>query len=847
MSNEGLIQSAHRVDFVFSYLAARSSLWVNWAASRSRWTRLLGRWTRLLGRWTGLLAVLLLLSGCDTGPQSTSPQSHSGPFVPHAKPSFAAMGPGSIFRSRNEKAQHSTTTDKGSRLNDVDSASLESHQKMIAQLKNISESLAPADQFFIAQRTPSIDQFRHELATLPPEVSDIRKFYLHFNLAKKESCLGNEKNAIEHFEIAYNLLPNLKSKLNPRHIEAALYRLGLAHLRHGETQNCCEMNTSESCIFPIRESAVHQKKNRSQTAIRYFTELLQMTSGSHERARWLLNIAYMTLGDYPHDVPSEYLIPPETFSSDEPFPQFTNIAKKSGLDAFNLAGTVIVDDFDNDGLLDILTSTWDPSEGMHFFRNNGKGAFTEKTTDARLDGLLGGINMVQADYDNDGDLDVYVLRGAWLGRKGRHPNSLLQNDGSGKFTDVTFTAGLGNIHYPSHSASWADYDNDGDVDLYVGNENVHLGNRDLHLVDPSPSQLFRNEGNGTFTDVAAQAGVENMRFAKSVTWGDYNNDRFPDLYISNYGTPNRLYHNNGDGSFTDVAADLDVDRPIMSFPAWFWDFDNDGQLDLYVSSYNWQTGNLSNVVKNHLNKPTMIGPARFYRGTKEHRFQEVAKEVGLSQITLSMGANFGDLDNDGFLDFYLGTGYPDYEALMPNIMYHNHRGTKFLDITEAGGFGHLQKGHGIAFADFDNDGDQDVVAQLGGFYLGDKFYDALFENPGFDNHWLGVKLIGTRSNRAAIGARIHVLIDENGEQRSVYKHVNSGGSFGANPLQQSIGLGKASRIVKLEIYWPTTDTTQTFSNVPLDTVIEITEGSDEVKQLKPQSPKLASFQGPSSP
>ncbi len=177
---------------------------------------------------------------------------------------------------------------------------------------------------------------------------------------------------------------------------------------------------------------------------------------------------------------------------------------------------------------------------------------------------------------------------------------------------------------------------------------------------------------------------------------------------------------------------------------------------------------------------------------------------------------------------------------MPNIMYRNRGGAGFSDVTSAGGFGHLQKGHGIAFADLDNDGDQDVFEQMGGFFPGDKYYNALFENPGFGNHWISIKLVGVRSNRSAIGARIHLQVTENGKQRSIYKHVNSGGSFGANPLRQTIGLGKASRIEILEVYWPTTKQTQTFRNLPVDRFIQITEGMEQYKLLELKKLKLGS-------
>ena len=531
----------------------------------------------------------------------------------------------------------------------------------------------------------------------------------------------------------------------------------------------------------------------------------------------------MTLNRYPQEVPKRHLVPQKVFTSDVPFPRFQNIAARLGVNSFNLSGGAIVDDFDNDHHLDIVTSTWDPAGQLRYFRSNADGSYSDRTTEAGLLALFGGLNLVQADYDNDGDLDFLVLRGAWLESNGSHPNSLVQNAGDGTFVDVTFAAGLGEVHYPTQTASWGDYDNDGDLDLYVGNE---------HSAEiQAPSQLFRNNGDGTFTDIAREAGVENNKYTKGVVWGDFDGDRFPDIYVSNYFAPNRLYRNNGDSTFSDVAVKLGVTRPRGSFPAWFWDFDNDGVLDIYASSYTGRVGVLSAY---HLGEKVKFEPACLYRGDGRGGFIEVARSRNLTEPTLTMGSNFGDIDNDGYLDFYLGTGDPKIQSLMPNLMYINRDGKRFENVTMVGGFGHLQKGHGIAFADLDNDGDADVFEQMGGALRGDEYGDALYENPGFGNHWLSVKLVGTRSNRSAIGAQIRVEIIEGAEARSVYRHVNSGGSFGCNPLHQTVGLAKASAIRSVEVFWPTSEITQRFTNVGLDQIIQIVEGEPSFTRLKLQ-------------
>jgi hypothetical protein len=222
---------------------------------------------------------------------------------------------------------------------------------------------------------------------------------------------------------------------------------------------------------------------------------------------------------------------------------------------------------------------------------------------------------------------------------------------------------------------------------------------------------------------------------------------------------------------------------------------------------------------------------RLYRGDGDGGFEEVSTQQNLDKLTLVMGSNYGDLDNDGFPDFYLGTGYMYFEALMPNVMYRNRGGNGFSDVSTSGGFGHLQKGHGAVFADLDNDGDQDVFMEMGGAFPGDAFANALFENPGFDNHWIKLKLVGVESNRAGVGARIRLEITEDGATRTIFKYVNTGGSFGSNPLRREIGLGRASKIEVLEVFWPTTGKTQRFENVAVDQLLEITEGQASYRQL----------------
>jgi hypothetical protein len=230
---------------------------------------------------------------------------------------------------------------------------------------------------------------------------------------------------------------------------------------------------------------------------------------------------------------------------------------------------------------------------------------------------------------------------------------------------------------------------------------------------------------------------------------------------------------------------------------------------------------------------------KLYKNLGNGTFRDVTAEVGLGRVFMPMGANFGDIDNDGFLDMYLGTGNPTYSSLLPNVLLHNKQGKFFTDVTASSGTGELHKGHAVAFADIDNNGDEDLLTEIGGAVPGDSHAFRLFENPGHGNDWISLHLVGVKTNHAAIGVRIKVTVKNEGkEKRSIYRTVGSGGSFGASPLTQHIGLGKSAHNVDLEIWWPTSNSRQTFTNLAPNQFLEIKEFAKDFAKLERKSFRL---------
>jgi hypothetical protein len=655
-----------------------------------------------------------------------------------------------------------------------------------------------------------------ELGEWSDPITDEKKSALLRLLGVAASFEGDMDTAAQKFGAARDLLAPLVAEypdLRPR-LLALEETLGTAHMRRGEIDNCLVNPSADRCIFPLRAGGHHHRPQGAEDARKSFEAYLARDPGDLE-VRWLLNLAYMVLGRYPQDVPKDQLIPPDLFKSEAEMPRFLDVSGATGIGHMDIAGGTIADDFDGDGLPDVVFSSVDRCAPLRLYRNRGNGTFEDRSDRAGIGAQLGGINLVQTDFDNDGRLDVYVMRGGW---EVPMRNSLLRNNGDGTFTDVTQKAGLLSGGHATHSAAWADFDNDGLVDLYVGHEF-------------SPSQLFRNRGDGTFEDVTARAGVGKTAFTKGVTWGDYDNDGWRDLYVSNMFGENFLYHNNGDGTFTDVAAKLGVEKPLTSFTTWFFDYDNDGWLDLFVVSF---PPSVAEFVKHYLKIPPIAETLMLYHNNGDGTFTDVTARVGLDRVVPAMGANFGDLDNDGYLDMYLGTGTPSLAALMPNIMLKNDLGRRFLDVTEATGTGHLQKGHGVAFTDLDDDGNEEVILNVGGAVPGDRYDEAVFLNPGgYGNNWVSLRLVGVKTNRAAIGARIRLTLSGVGEGSALrYREVTSGGSFGASSLAQHIGLGKATRIATCEVYWPASRTTQTFHDLPMNRFLEIREGDPSWRDRK---------------
>jgi ASPIC and UnbV/FG-GAP-like repeat len=656
---------------------------------------------------------------------------------------------------------------------------------------------------------------------------------LRVQLATELVQAGRAAQGLDEFKLIEDKLRAAGGAVSGRGAQDMRMRKAMAFMRLGEQINCVSNHNQDSCLLPIRGGGVHKYPEGSRSAASLFTEELGQNPDNLV-ARWLLNIAYMTLGEYPDKVPASFLVPPSVFASEYEMPRFPDAAASTGLGVNNLAGGVILDDFDNDGLIDAVMSDWSLTGQLKYFHNDGNGRFTDRTVEAGLKGLYGGLNIQQTDYNNDGLLDIWVMRGAWFAKEGRMPSNLLRNNGDGTFTDVTEEAGLLRFH-PTQTARWFDYDGDGFLDLFIGNES-------LDPSDPDFCELFHNNGNGTFTECSAACGLRIATFVKGVACADYDNDGRPDLYLSVSGGENILIHNDGPADpahpsglkwrFSDAGKKAGVIDTSYTFPTWFFDYDNDGWEDLLVFGYH--IANVGEIAADYLGLHNNAALPKLYHNNRDGTFTDVTASAHLNRVCHAMGCNYGDLDNDGWLDFYVGTGNPGLSTLVPNRMFRNAEGRFFQDVTVSTDTGNLQKGHGVAFADLDNDGDEDVFIVMGGAFDGDGFWNALYLNPGTTNHWVKLKLEGVKANRAAIGARVKVAARGPAGVREVHRTVSSGGSFGSNPLMQHVGLGSATVIERVEIVWPGSGLRQVVENVEADHAYKIREGEAATLMKLPQ-------------
>ena len=502
-------------------------------------------------------------------------------------------------------------------------------------------------------------------------------------------------------------------------------------------------------------------------------------------------------------------------------------------------------DYDSDGLLDLyavnghdLTPNADPEERNALYRNRGNGTFAEVGREAGVGDRGYGMGVTAADYDNDGDVDLYLTNyGA---------DALYRNEGDGTFADVTVQAGLGNELWGTGCAFF-DYDNDGSLDLYVANYveyTLDAPRKDLtpyavgsfagEEVAPdiraypspdnfkgSPDALYHNEGDGTFADVTVQAGVFNSEGkGMGLVCGDYDNDGDVDLFVANDQTANFLYQNNGDGTFADVALIAGVGysgdgRMEASMGADFGDYDNDGFLDL--------------VVPNFQREPTSL-----YRNEGDGLFAYESTPSGIGRYSLpyvGWSTTFFDYDNDGFLDIFVANGHTldnvilfDASTSYPqrNQLFRNEGQRRFVEISDASGAGLsiVKVSRGAAFGDYDNDGDVDI------FVVNSVGRADLLRNDGGNEHnWFQVRVVGVESNRDGVGARIELNA---GGLRQIREIKSGSGLYSQNDLHASFGLGKNESIEQLVVRWPS-GTVDRMSQLAVNQRVVIEEGRGWVK------------------
>ena len=684
-------------------------------------------------------------------------------------------------------------------------------------------------RLYRSQREPAraAAQFEAALAG-QPLMLNVRKEYVTYLLGGETIWFENQKMGssgqilpLNDSRILLERAFHHAEKLSDNAVNdsEARYLAGLALLRMGDYEAAIErlkvaMQMQKDRLdlrVPDRLGVAYYRAGYYRKATETFLNLLRALPETDEwffRTQWNLKQAYDKLGGYPWWLWSYYRFDQRPESVDKPLPvRFTDVARDLGVAKLDGAGPSAWGDIDGDGDLDLLAQGCDTY--LAFYRND-KTRFVDISNQIGLKDVDSGFSGNLVDYDNDGDLDLYIARSGW---SGPGPNALYRNDG-GQFTDVSAASGT-NDGGSGFVSLWGDTDNDGDLDLFIANGIAGDGSSNAH---------YRNNGN--FVETTDEAGLRFTLGTVGAAFGDYDLDGDLDLFVTGFETPNALYRNRGDGTFVDVAQASNVagSGKLRGYVSFFFDYDNDGDLDILTTCLAGFQESLEGQLVGYTAPTDPAYPTpKLYRNegpTEGWRFTDVSYEAGFIYAHGVMGGNVGDIDNDGYLDVYFGTGDPDLGRLEPNRFYRNNGNGTFTDLTEYAGMGHLGKGHGITFADYDQDGDLDVYAPQGGWYHGDLFENALYRNEsGNQNRWLQITLQGRQSNRSGVGAKLRLTVGN----RTLFREVQGSVGFGStDPYAIHFGLGDADRATRLEVVW-SSGTVQVVENLSAKKIVNITE------------------------
>lgn len=575
---------------------------------------------------------------------------------------------------------------------------------------------------------------------------------------------------------------------------AALFLMAKALARKGDYAGSLEY--FEQALARAKTAAQRREVLRERGASLYRHGLFQDAASSFYQAtqvggaasidRWLLKTALEQLPvGAPPKLPASSLFSAAARPAGQGPLLFADIAAERGVDRLDGNGTCSWGDYDGDGDMDLFLAG--SGTFLAVYRNDG-GKFTEVTAEVGLARTPSGYSLNLIDYDNDGRVDLYLSLNGWSGPM---PNRLYRNVG-GRFEDVTAKSGAGDGG-SGFVSLWGDLDNDGYLDLAIANG---------VLRDGSTPRIYRNNRNGTFTDATREAGiVEPPSYgAIGIALGDYDGDGDLDLLVNGLdGSPNRLYRNDGKWKFTEVARQAGVVQPPHNgFVCFFFDYNNDGRPDILTTSLAPWEAVVEGLQAGFRPDGLHSDATRLFRNKGDGTFADVTMAAGLFYPMGTMGAGVADIDNDGYVDLYFGTGDPQLSRLEPNRLFRNQGDGTFVDVTALTNFARPgNKGHGVSFIDLDEDGDLEIYAQLGGHYQGDHARNALYENrSGNRNHWLEVDLTG--------GNPVGVSLTLRSKGGLQHREVKGSEGFGAtNPMRVHFGLGRAEEAESLEIRWPT--------------------------------------------